>query len=473
MDTYELLLILISFLLGLVCIHWMRLLDRYEREPLGKMVLAALVGGGCASAVAWGLYGIIESFGFYHYQSHLGALLVIGPVEELAKLIGLIAVYGMIRNDFNEPADGIVYIACVALGFSLIENFLYASYPSQAHLIFIRLLVGTPLHICFSALMGLSFYIWHKNRKAFHLIGIAYFLASVSHGLYDLMVFNHYSVILLGGVVVLIYGFTRNLFIYALAVSPHRISLSQTIDAHHASLATDGPACLYCTCEDPALKYTIAGSVLYHCKHCDHFTVTLKGLLRLFYHYAGIFKQTAKSNIRPKSGGGDLMTLYQGNSICPERNMAFFRLGELNDILEKLNYRVKNQMKSKWYLPNNLYRMDQPGAAIDFGKMVRDGKATLWYRLALPFGRMSMGAHRPTDVGRGWNWWAFFIPELWYAAHGLWGALMATAVVYALATYFAMTMGLSLVLILGIAATAIRLASGLWGRRICLSRFRK
>lgn len=459
------LLMAISFMLGLGCIHWIRLLDRYEREPYHKMVLATLVGGGWASAMTWFLYATVEHLGFYNFQSAVGALLVIGPVEEMAKLTGLAAVYIIIRKDLNEPADGIIYIACVALGFSLIENFIYASHPSQEHLIFLRLLVGTPLHICFSALMGLSFYLWLKNRKAFHLIITAFVLAGLSHGLYDLIVFNHYSAILLGATFIIMYGFTRNLFIYALAVSPHRISLAQTMETFNEADTMSGLACLHCGNLD-AKRHTIAKTHLWHCSRCDHYTVTRKDLFRLFYHYAGILKQTANQHLKPSDRGNDFVTLYQGNHICPKRKQAFFRLTELDVVLENLNYKVKTKMKSKWYLPNNLFRLEQPGVAIDYSKMARDGKTMLWRLLTLPFAKGRPRTYRPPENGPLWNWIAFLIPELWYAVHGLWGVVILMAGIYFLTAYAAMISNLSLPLAMGIVALAIRPALGRWGNRI-------
>lgn len=59
MDIRELTLTLISLLLGLVCIYGLRRLDRYEREPFGKLVLATVAGGGCAAALALGCFAML------------------------------------------------------------------------------------------------------------------------------------------------------------------------------------------------------------------------------------------------------------------------------------------------------------------------------------------------------------------------------------------------------------------------------
>lgn len=471
MEPRELLLILISLVLGLGCIHRIRLLDRYEKEPYVKLVLVTFLGGGCAMVLALGLFKFIEHLGFQDFESYIGAMLVIGPVEEMAKLAGLLTVLGIIRNELNEPADGIVYISCVAMGFSLIENILYAAHPAAEYLLFVRLLTATPLHICFSALMGLTFYLWYKNRQAFHLLLAGYLLASLSHGFYNWVVFNHYSVLLLGGTVLLMYGFTRNLFIYTLAVSPHRISLAQTIVATEGVDIDDGPDCMHCGRNDTKRAYPFERFTLWHCHCCDHFTVDLDGLFRLFYHFAGILKATAKKNEAKDIEKKGCMTLYQANWFCPKRKLAGFRLRDLDAVLEKLNYSLKMKMKSKWYLPDNLFRLSQPGGTVDYTKMIRDGKDVIWHRLIFPFSSVRRRTHRPPGGGPLWQWSAFFLPELWYPVHGLWGVLLPMAGVYLLAVYWAMTAGISPLLGVGIAALLIRAVSGCLGGRIFYRRY--
>jgi RsiW-degrading membrane proteinase PrsW (M82 family) len=471
MELREILLILISFLLGIGCIHRIRLLDRYEKEPFVKMALAAVLGGGCAILIALGLYEIIERLGFQDFESYLGTMLVIAPVEEMAKLIGLLAVLGIIRNELNEPVDGIIYISCVALGFSLIENIMYAAYPSEEYLLLARLLTATPLHIFFSALMGLTFYLWLKNRQAFHLLLSGFLLACLSHGAYDWIVFNRYSVLLLGGTFLLVYTFTRDLFIYALAVSPHRISLSQAIGAVEGVDAADAPACMHCGSRAAKRYYPLGRRALWHCKCCDHFTVTLDGLFRIFYHFAGILKSTAKKHLTIDGERSGYMTLFQANHISPDRKLASFRLEALDAVLEKRNYALKKKMKSKWYLPNNLFRLSQSGVTVDYTKMMRDGKVALWQRLVFPFSSAGRRTHRPPVGGPPWQWAAFILPEAWFPIHGLWGVLIPMAGVYLSAVFGSITADISLPLALGVAGLLVRTLSGFLGGRIYYRRY--
>jgi RsiW-degrading membrane proteinase PrsW (M82 family) len=462
----ELLLMLVSFILGVGCIHLIRRLDRYEREPFGKMVLAAVVGGGLAVLIALAGFDIIARLGLGDVQSPLGAMLFIGPVEELAKLMGLFTILAFIRKELNEPADGIIYMACVALGFSLIENYFYAAQPGQAYLIVIRLLVGTPMHIGFSALMGISFYLWIQNRRLAHLLLIAYLLASLSHGFWDLIVFSNYSTVLLGATFLLIYGYARNLFLYAISVSPQRIGLAQALGGIETSNRTGAMTCLHCGDQGSKATLAICGTEMVHCDHCDHFNLSSQGLYRLFFHYAGISKRTAQRNILASHRGGDWLTLYGGNHFNPKKNRAIFRVPELDAVLERLNHATKRHMRAKWYLPHNLERLERPGNRIDLWRFIRDLLAASGQWLAFPFGTGTKRAHHPPEGRAPWNWTAFLVPELWYAGHRLWGGMICVAGSYLFGAYIARTADLSLVLSLVVAAVLVRWVSGRWGCRI-------
>jgi RsiW-degrading membrane proteinase PrsW (M82 family) len=471
MELREILLILISFGLGIGCIHRIRVLDRYEKEPFAKMALAAVLGGGCAMVIALGLYTIIERLGFHDFESYIGTMLVIAPVEEMAKLIGLLAVLGIIRNELNEPVDGIIYISCVALGFSLIENIIYAAHPSEEYLLLARLLTATPLHICFSALMGLTFYLWLKNRQAFHLLLSGFFLACLSHGAYDWIVFNHYSVLLLGATFLLMYIFTRDLFIYALAVSPYRISLAQAIAAAQGVDATHGPACMHCGNGATKRFYPWGRHTLWQCQRCDHFTVNLDALFRICYHFSGILKSTAKKHLAKDGKRPGQMTLFKTIHICLHRKLANFRLEDLDEVLERQIFALKKKMKTKWYLPDNLYRLSQPGVTVDYTKMLRDGRVAFWQRLVFPFSSAGQKTHRPPDGGPPWQWAAFILPEAWFPIHGLWGVLIPMAGVYLSAVLGSITADLPLDLVLGVAALLVRTLSGFLGGRIYYRRY--
>jgi len=135
--------------------------DRHLREPALHLLLAFVLG---VAAFYLGLMGYraldmiglrFDAFalardnlpGLFSY-----AVLAIGPIEELAKLLPFLLVVLRFR-DFNEPLDGIVYASFIALGFAAVENMLYVPYLDSAAA-YARGFIGPVLHIVFASIWG-------------------------------------------------------------------------------------------------------------------------------------------------------------------------------------------------------------------------------------------------------------------------------------------------------------------------------
>ncbi|MCU0561865.1 MAG: PrsW family intramembrane metalloprotease [Desulfobacterales bacterium] len=154
--SLNLLLVLLSFVIGIALTDYIRSFDLHEKEPLPQMFLVVLWGGAWSVGISVLTYRLLATTGLGRIDHFFGALLVIGPVEEAAKLLALFSSYFIIRKQLNEPTDGLIYMSCVALGFSLIENYFYATQtPGSGTLIFLRLFISTPLHIFASIFMGI------------------------------------------------------------------------------------------------------------------------------------------------------------------------------------------------------------------------------------------------------------------------------------------------------------------------------
>ena len=139
--------------------HWHK--DRHLPEPLAHLVLAFGLGL-AAAAISRGLYMALEPLGlrsdaFALADSNLPwlfwyALLAIGPIEEIAKLLPFVLVVLRFR-EFDEPIDGIIYASFIALGYAAVENLIYLSYLTPLEAL-ARGFAGPVVHILFASIWG-------------------------------------------------------------------------------------------------------------------------------------------------------------------------------------------------------------------------------------------------------------------------------------------------------------------------------
>jgi len=115
---------LIPTLFYVAFIWW---LDRYEKEPLWLLVLSFLWGAIPAAIVSvfFELFvdASIAGLGANSLLADLASVSVSAPiVEESAKGIALIGLVLLIRREFDDVLDGIVYGAMIGFGFAFTEN---------------------------------------------------------------------------------------------------------------------------------------------------------------------------------------------------------------------------------------------------------------------------------------------------------------------------------------------------------------
>ncbi|MFI5935964.1 PrsW family intramembrane metalloprotease [Actinoplanes sp. NPDC051494] len=105
-------------------------LDFLEREPPSLMAIAFAWGGLVATSVSItgsaALDDIIAKVGSPHLAADWGAALAGPTVEELAKVLGVVAIVLIARDQINSVLDGVVYGAMVGLGFQIVEDIVYA-----------------------------------------------------------------------------------------------------------------------------------------------------------------------------------------------------------------------------------------------------------------------------------------------------------------------------------------------------------
>lgn len=164
--------------------------DKYQPEPLGKLILAFFVG--CLSVIPAGLMeSVIMPLGpdaeqFPVMNGLFNGFLVAGVSEELWKLILLMWVIWKSPH-FDEFFDGIVYAAYLSLGFACVENIGYVlSGSDQMATALMRGLLAVPAHFLFAVTMGyyVSLAKFDPSNKRSHLWK-AFLYPMLLHGTYD------------------------------------------------------------------------------------------------------------------------------------------------------------------------------------------------------------------------------------------------------------------------------------------------
>ena len=115
------------------------------------------------------------------------AVFIIGPVEELAKLIPFLVIVLRFK-EFDEPIDGIIYASFIALGFAAVENIQYLQFVTGFEAL-ARGFAGPVVHIVFASIWG--YYIGRAYLRKESLARTAVStlaVAAILHGVYDFVV---------------------------------------------------------------------------------------------------------------------------------------------------------------------------------------------------------------------------------------------------------------------------------------------
>ncbi len=173
--------------------------DRHLPEPTGNLLLSfglGIVAAGISKAMYIGLEPLGLRLDAVALADSNGAgllayaLLGIGPIEELAKMLPFLLV--VIRfKAFNESLDGIIYASFIGLGYAAVENYHYLDFLSGMEAA-ARGFAGPVIHILFASIW--AHWITEARLKGDAIIGPAmtgFLLAASLHGLYDFMVLRH------------------------------------------------------------------------------------------------------------------------------------------------------------------------------------------------------------------------------------------------------------------------------------------
>ncbi len=141
-------------------------LDRYEREPW-PLLLAAFLWGAIIAippvmfiehALDRLLLSIVTGSGIGIVLMRIGLqALNAGVTEEVMKGAGLVVLLLLVRDEFDNMTDGIIYGLLIGAGFGMVENFVYFALSPRNDLpvlILGRVILGWLSHSTFTAFLG-------------------------------------------------------------------------------------------------------------------------------------------------------------------------------------------------------------------------------------------------------------------------------------------------------------------------------
>ncbi|MBD3161296.1 MAG: PrsW family intramembrane metalloprotease [Candidatus Latescibacteria bacterium] len=156
---------IIASFLGALLVFLLLYLDKYEREPIGR--IGALYG---ASILATGLFGVLKyhALGSAEFGPFVTAYGIAGVLEEALKFGIFLLVLTRWQRWIDERFDCLVYLGVIALGFSVQEN------------------IGYYIAYSFASFMdGLATEDFSEYHRRLH--GIALIRALPGHLLFDLL----------------------------------------------------------------------------------------------------------------------------------------------------------------------------------------------------------------------------------------------------------------------------------------------
>jgi RsiW-degrading membrane proteinase PrsW (M82 family) len=331
MNLQDIAIIAIASLVGIAYLLKVRSYDIYEKEPFSVLLIVSIAGGIISVFTSLFLYKFVDV-----QLNFIDAIIKIGLIEELSKLIALILIFHFIKNNFNEIVDGIIYITAISLGFAIIENIFYAFGSDTPFLIlFQRSIYSTLGHISFSGYMGVAYYIHKRVHKNYTGIILSIIVAAIAHGIYDGVIFheklNFLFKIVFIGLVILQFWLLK----ITLGFSKFRVELDETTFKQ-----TDNTIFLYCCKCDSSIKnneLTFWKIKAGHCSICNSLVLNSENLIKLIQYFRPVLN--AKIFIKKLPQNKRIISLNEGGNILfnTKRNVLSSPTIELGQWLKEKN----------------------------------------------------------------------------------------------------------------------------------------
>jgi RsiW-degrading membrane proteinase PrsW (M82 family) len=177
---------------GIVICLFIYFKDKYNREPLGLMLLSFFMGMlAIIPAIIIQLAltkPVNQLMGEGVLYTAVFAFLIVGLSEEASKFL-VIRYVPYRRRAFDDPFDGIIYSVMAGMGFATLENIGYVLEHGLGTGI-MRMFLSVPAHGTFAVLMGYHIGLarFDAANKRKHMI-LAIFWPVLFHGTYDFFLF--------------------------------------------------------------------------------------------------------------------------------------------------------------------------------------------------------------------------------------------------------------------------------------------
>jgi len=191
-------LLLISLAPVLIIAFYIYFRDKYEKEPIGLLLLSLIFGGIIVIPVVLVEHQLsgFNTFNNKVIYAAYNAFVVAGFTEELFKWLAIMILIWRNKN-FDQYFDGIVYAVFVSLGFAAVENIFYV-FDSGFSTGIMRAFTAVPLHAMTGIYMGFYFAMAKFDDKLKSLFLFqALVIPLIFHGLYDFFLMTHQIVFLL------------------------------------------------------------------------------------------------------------------------------------------------------------------------------------------------------------------------------------------------------------------------------------
>ncbi|HZS77126.1 MAG TPA: PrsW family glutamic-type intramembrane protease [Ktedonobacteraceae bacterium] len=179
-------------------------MDRFEREPwflrLAAFLWGALIAIPPALFIEQRIDSVLQNIFDPNNTSEVLRIafqgLNAGVTEETIKGLGLLLLFVILRDEFDNVTDGIVYGALIGAGFAMVENFSYFAQNSKNFLVFLivgRIILGWLGHSTFIACFGAALgYIRHTRVRWKQIVIplIGFLIAVVLHSFFDFVDFQ-------------------------------------------------------------------------------------------------------------------------------------------------------------------------------------------------------------------------------------------------------------------------------------------